>query len=128
MMNNLLKALFAVELVLILIAVALAIADDKNQELPTAYAVKNPGIENISFRLLTKAVCEEKFEHTICHDELFIKCGDVEYIIDDNLNNIVECNNIKLNLSDVVVNGTTMFKKEWIDSRKTKKSPKNRNI
>ena len=119
-MNKLLKALFAVELILILTVVALSIADNKNKELPTAYAVKNPSIENISFRLITKAVCEEKSEHTVCRDKLFVKCGDDEQIIDDNLSKIVECNGIKLNLSGVFVNGTTTFKKDWTDSRKSK--------
>src|SRR3989344_8224875 len=99
MLNRLLKALFAVELILVLIVIALAITDNKNRELPTAYAVRNPSIENISFRLLTKAVCEEKSEHVACSDKLFIKCHDKEYIIDDKLNSVVECDNVKLNLS-----------------------------
>src|SRR3989338_2793997 len=116
MQDKLLKALFAVELILILIVVALAIADNKNQELPTAYVAKNPSIENISFRLLTKAVCEEKAEHTVCHDKLFIKCNDKEYIVNDDLNKIVECNNIKLNLSGIAVNGTILLE-NWTDLR-----------
>lgn len=90
-----------------------------NKQIPTAYAVKeNPILEKSDFKILTKAVCEEKSEHIICQDRLFIKCNDKEYIINkDNLDNFTGCNNIKLNLSNIKVNGSTLFKKEWVDPR-----------
>ena len=90
-----------------------------NTQIPTAYAVKeNPSLEKSEFKVLTKAVCEEKSEHIICQDRLFIKCNDKEYIISkDNLDNFTGCNNIKLNFSNIKVNGSTLFKKEWVDPR-----------
>lgn len=118
MPNKLLKALFAAELILILIVVALAIADNKHQELPTAHVIKNTDIGNISFRLLTKAVCEEKSENILCRDELFLKCSDKEYLISNySPESFIECNNIKLNLSDIEVDGKTKFKRGWADPR-----------
>ena len=115
-MNKPLKILFAIEFILILAIVGLALIDSK--KMPTAYVVKEaPGMEKTEFKVLTKAVCEEKSKHVFCSDKLFIKCNDEENIISrDNL--VMECDNIKLNLSDIEVNGNAIFKKEWVDPRK----------
>ena len=119
-MNKILKILFAVEFILILAIIVLSLVN--SGEIPTAYAVKeiqseNSTVEKAKFKVLTRAVCEEKSEHIFCHDELFIKCNGNEYLI-NNKYNITECNGIKLNLSDIEVNGSTIFKKEWADPRK----------
>ena len=117
-MNNLLKILFALEFVLILIIIFLALMG--NMDTPTAYAVRqidSPSI--IDFKIYTKAVCENASSHTLCRDRLFVKCGDTEYYVDDNnLENFTGCNNIALNLSNSRANGSAMFKKGWEDPRK----------
>jgi len=109
-LNKSLKVLIAIEFVLIVVIIALALID--NQEI-TGYVVKEPRIEETEFKILTKAVCEERDKHIFCHDELFVKCNDKEYAIsNDSLNNLIECNNIKLNLSDAKVKGDGIFEKE----------------
>ena len=119
MNNKLLKILIAIEFVLVLVIIALALIGGK-QTAPTAYAVKeSPSIEEIKFKVLTKAVCEEKPEHVFCHDELFIKCNDTEYLVSNYPpEDFIECNNIKINLSGIKASGKTKFKKEWADLRK----------
>ena len=116
-MNKILKILFAVEFILILVIIALALID--NKRIPTGYVVKEIPVEEKSdFKILTKAVCEEKSEHILCRDELFVKCDDKEYMISNSLDSFIECNNIKLNLSEIMVNGSTKFRKEWLDPRR----------
>ena len=112
-MKNLTKILIAVEFILIIAIIALALIDDKEV---TGYAVLgNASIEKTDFKVFTKAVCEEKDEHIFCHDELFVKCNDEEYAIsNESLNKVVECNNIKLNLSDAKVKGDGIFQKDGI--------------
>ena len=110
-LNKFLKILLGIEFILILAIIALALID--NKRIPTGYAVKEiPAEEKSDFKILTKAVCEEKSEHILCRDELFARCNGKEYLISqDSLGNFIECNNIKLNLSDVKVNGSVKFKK-----------------
>ena len=116
-LNKILKILFLIEFVLIALIVALFFVD--NQEIPTAFAIKeNSSIEKTNFKTFTKAVCEEKSEHIICQDKLFIKCNGKEYpVSNEPIGELVECNKIKLNLSDIRAKGNTEFKKEWIDPR-----------
>ena len=120
-MKKILKVLVAIEFILILAIIGLSLIGAK--KMPTAYAVKDIG-ENSSmgkndFKIFTKAVCEEKPEHVFCHDELFAQCNNKEFIINgNNLENFTVCNNLKLNLSDINVNGYSVFKKGWNDSRK----------
>lgn len=109
--------MFAIEIFLILLIAALTLIE--NQEMPTAYAVKeNQNAENNNFSILTKAVCEEKDEHIFCSDKLFVICNEKELIVDEDLRNFKGCNNLSLNLSYVSVKGDVMFRKGWIDSRK----------
>ena len=117
-MKKLVKILVIIEFILILLIISLALID-KKQTMPTAFVVEeNPSIEKIKFKVLTKAVCEEKSNHVFCHDELFIKCVGKEYLAsNESLHELVECNKIKLNLSDIRAKGNTEFKKEWIDPR-----------
>ena len=126
-MKKLLKILSAIEFILILAIIILALIGNK-QAMPTAYAVKENSMEEIKFKVLTKAVCEETHEnqgfsrelgHVFCHDELFVKCNGEEYIISNkSLGELAECNGIKINLSGIEANGDTEFKNEWIDPRK----------
>jgi len=115
-MKKLLKILFAIEFILILVIIALSLI---GKPATTAYAVKeNPNIGEIKFKVLTKAVCEEKSNNVFCHDELFVKCNDKEYLASNEpIGELVECNGIKINLSNIKANGNTEFKKEWIDTR-----------
>lgn len=115
-MKKLLKILFAIEFILILLVIALSLIDEPQT---TAYAVKeNTSIEEMKFKIITKAVCEEKSNHVFCHDELFIKCNGKEYLVsNESLKELFECNGMKINLSDIKANGNTEFKKEWIDPR-----------
>ena len=117
-MKKILKVLVAIEFILILAIIGLSLTDAK--KMPTAYAVKDlPSIEKNDFKIFTKAVCEEKSEHVLCHDELFAQCRNKEFIINgNNLENFTGCNNLKLNLSDINVNGYAVFKKGWNDTRK----------
>ena len=91
--------------------------------MPTAYAVKeNMSKEKTEFKVFTKAVCEEKFQHIFCRDELFIKCNGKEYLVrEQNLENFTDCKNIKLNLSDIKVTGHTTFQIGWSDPREKRK-------
>ena len=74
--------------------------------------------EKTKFKVFTKAVCERKDEETFCRDELFVKCNDKEHQIDkNNPKNLTECDNIKLNLSDIYASGDGVFEKEWMDPR-----------
>jgi len=102
------KILLAFELILLVLIIALFFADNKN--IPTAYAVKeNINAENISFKVLTKAVCENKSEHVFCHDELFIRCDGEEYIIyNNNSNDFVECNNVRIRILDILNDSTKL--------------------
>ena len=103
-----------IEIILILIIIAL----NDDEKTATAYVVKEIPKE-IEFKTFTKAICEERNDHLFCRDELFVKCNDKEYAIsNDSLNNLIECNNIKLNLSDTKVNASGVFKKRWVDTRK----------
>ena len=120
MKSTILKILFVIEFILILIIIILTLINNAYyQNLPTAYAVK----ENLSkgknyFKAFTKAVCEEKTNHTFCRDELFIKCNGKDYMIkEEDLYNFTDCKGVKLNLSDVKVIGHAIFEKEWDDPR-----------
>lgn len=114
--KKILKILFAIEFILIVAIIALALIG--NQEIPTGYAIKeNTGIEKTDLKVFTKAVCEEKLEHVFCKDELFVKCSGKELIVKkDNLNEFTECG-IKINLSDIFANGSAEFRKDWTDPR-----------
>lgn len=109
-MNKLPKILIIVEFILIIAIIALALIDNKEV---TGYAVlENAGKEKTDFKLFTKAVCEEKDEHLFCRDELLMKCNDKEYIIREEFGDIIECNSIKLNLSNINVKGDGIFQKD----------------
>lgn len=109
-MDKLPKILIIAEFIIIIAIIALALIDDKEV---TGYVVlDNTSTEKTDFKILTKAVCEEKDEHMLCRDELFAKCNDEENIVKKEVGDIVECNNIKLNLSDVEVSGDGIFKKD----------------
>ncbi|MBI2005648.1 MAG: hypothetical protein HYS80_02695 [Candidatus Aenigmarchaeota archaeon] len=111
-MNKLPKILVAAEFILITAIIALALIDDKEV---TGYVVLgNASIEKTDFKVFTKAVCEEKDEHIFCRDKLFVKCNDQEYMIREENSDIIECNNIKLNLSDAKVKGDGIFQKDGI--------------
>ena len=116
-MNKLIKILFAAEFILIAAIIALSLIG--SEEMPTAYAVKeNTGTEKADFKILTKAVCENKPGHVFCRDELFIKCSGDEFMVKgDNFDNFTECG-MKLNLSGIAVNGSAMLGKYWEDPRK----------
>lgn len=108
-MKKLLTALFIIEFALIFAIIALYSID--NKAIPTAYFIKE-NKSTTNFKLFTKAVCEEKSEHIICQDKLFVECNGNEYIVnEDNLNNYAECNGLKLNLSDTKVTGYVIFNK-----------------
>ena len=110
-MKTFIKIFIAVEFILVITIISLALIDDKKV---TGYAVLDSATaEKADFKIFTKAVCEEKAEHVFCRDELFVKCNGNEYSIgSESLNNLVECNNIKLNLSDAMVKGDGIFKKD----------------
>ncbi len=104
--------LFIIEFVLILIIIVLALVDTK--KIPTAYVVKqNPEANNNNFKILTRAVCEEKSKNIYCRDMLVARCNEKEFIVDnENLENFTGCNNLKINLSDIIVKGNGTFRKE----------------
>ena len=116
--NKLIKIFVIIEGIALFSIAALFLAYD-NEEVPSAYAVKeNLTTENLEFKIITKAVCEESSEHIFCHDELFIRCNGSEYHINkDNFENFTDCNNKKLSLQDIKVTGQAIFKKEWSDPR-----------
>lgn len=116
-MNKFIKILLAVEFILISAIIALNLAG--SGEMPTAYAVKEvQSIEDIDFKLLTKAVCENSSEHVFCRDELFIKCNGSEFMIKDGkLDNFTECG-ARLKLSGIAVNGSAKLGKDWADPRR----------
>ena len=111
-MNKFLKILFALEFLLILALVALAFIDN-DKKIPTGYAVKeNINAKNISFKVMTKAVCEEKSERVFCRDELFVSCNGKEYIVFENKSNeFIECDNLKIKLSDIANDSAKL--KKW---------------
>lgn len=115
---KMLNILIAAEFILILAVIALTVVD--NNKMPTAYAVKEiKNIGNNSFKLSTKAICEEKSNHVSCNDRLFAECDGKEYIVSEqNLENFTECGKTSLNLSDAKVIGSAVFEKKWIDPRK----------
>src|SRR3989338_4008682 len=85
--------------------VAIAFLMGSRLTAPTGFAVAESEDENISeipsFRLYTKAVCENVSNFIICHDELFASCGGFEYRLPEN-----------------EVNGNGIFDKYWKDPRK----------
>lgn len=116
-MEKLLKMLVMAEFILVLAVIALTLIDGKKTNAAAFVVKENPGIEDIRFKITTRAVCEEKPEHIFCHDELLIKCNDAEYLLNNNSPDSIECNNIKINLSDIKSNGKNQFRKEWVDHR-----------
>ena len=107
-------ALFVFGLALLILTIALF--STNNQKIPTAYAVKeisnkNSSIEKNDFRISTKAVCENKSNYVSCRDELFIRCNGEENIIQkNNSGDFIECNNVRIKLSDIA-NDTDKIKK-----------------
>ena len=70
---------------------------------PTGFVVAedNESKEELpSFRIYTKAVCENVSGFVLCHDELFASCGNFEYRLPKN-----------------DVDGTGIFDKDWEDPR-----------
>jgi len=113
-----LKILFTIEFVVILAIIILVLAN--NEKTVTGYVVKE-SLSKADFKILTKAVCEEKTDHVFCEDRLFVKCNSQEYLItDNNLENFTGCSDLKLNLSGVKVTGSSIFGKEWNDPRDEK--------
>ena len=100
-----LRVLFMFGVALLILIIALF--STNNQKIPTAYAVKeisnkNSTIEKSDFKILTKAVCENKSSYVLCHDELFIRCNGREYINpENNSGEFIECNNVRIKLSDI---------------------------
>ena len=73
---------------------------------PTGFVVAEDNVEEKikeipSFRLYTKAVCDNVSNFVICHDELFASCGGFEYRLPKN-----------------EVDGNGIFGKDWEDPRK----------
>ena len=61
----------------------------------------NMGEDEIpSFRLYTKAICQNISNFIVCHDELFASCGELEYMLPKGW-----------------ANGTAIFGKNWNDPR-----------
>ena len=91
---------------MVLVSAIIAIAFFMGSKLtnPTGFVVAESEEENISeipsFRLYTKAVCENVSNFIICHDELFASCGNFEYRLPEN-----------------EVNGNGIFDKDWKDPR-----------
>lgn len=118
-LSKILKILFALEFILILIISLLFLIE--NQKI-TGYVVKENDIENVNgvvdndFKLLTKAVCEEKSGHLFCNDKLFVRCKNEEYVIEKNANNF-NCSNIIINFSEIKVTGHGVFRNDWADPR-----------
>ena len=110
-MSRILKLFVLIEFILILAIIALTLADSR--QMPTAYAVKeNMNTENISFKIMTKAVCENKSDYVLCRDELFASCNGREYIISANdPEGYIECGNIKIRLSDIANDSDKL--KKW---------------
>ena len=71
---------------------------------PTGFAVAedkdNKSKELPSFRLYTKAECENLSGFVVCHDELFASCGTFEYKLPKN-----------------EINGHSIFDDNWEDPR-----------
>ena len=65
-------------------------------------AANDKSLENElpTFRLYTKAVCDDVSNFVVCRDELFANCGGLEYILPKN-----------------EVNGNGVFGKDWKDPR-----------
>ena len=61
---------------------------------------KEDGKELPSFRIYTKAVCDNVSNFIVCHDELFAACGSFEYRLPKN-----------------EVNGKGIFNQDWEDPR-----------
>ena len=90
---------------LIIIAIfALVLGITPSLTNPTGFVVAensvNESEEHPSFRIYTKAVCENISNFVVCHDELFANCGNLEYMLPKN-----------------EVNGNGVFDKDWEDPR-----------
>ncbi len=71
-----------------------------------------------SFRIYTKAICEDESGFIMCHDELFANCEGVEYELPkDEENEIFNCNGFEFKLPKNEVNGKGIFSKNWEDPR-----------
>lgn len=111
---KLLPTLIAIEITLILAIFALSSFEKQN--IPTAYVVKEtPGKQD--FKLITKAVCEQKSEHIVCSDKLFAICNGTEHLVDESNLNFSVCNNT-MRIDDTKVTGNVILDKEWVDPRK----------
>lgn len=94
-MKHILIFMFVIGIFAIAFIVAPAITS------PTGFVVETEGKEELpSFRLYTKAVCEDISGFVVCHDELFANCGGLEYRLPKN-----------------EVNGEGVFDKDWKDPR-----------
>ena len=92
-------------MVFIAVVAAIAFLTGYTLTSPTGFVVAEDNIEEDvkeipSFRLYTKAVCENISNFVICHDELFASCGGFEYRLPEN-----------------EVNGNGIFDKGWKDPR-----------
>jgi len=72
---------------------------------PTGFVVadseENKDEEELpSFRIYTKAICDNVSNFIVCHDELFAACGSFEYRLPKN-----------------EVNGNGIFSQDWVDPR-----------
>ena len=93
-------------LLLIIVISAIAFTAGYTLSNPTGFVIADISeIESIeeeipSFRIYTKAVCEDRPDSVVCHDELFARCEGIEYKLPKN-----------------EVNGKGIFSKEWEDPR-----------
>ena len=70
---------------------------------PTGFVVADTeeGKEELpTFRIYTKAICDNVSDFVLCHDELFASCGSFEYRLPKN-----------------EVNGNGFFSQDWEDPR-----------
>ncbi|MAG08404.1 hypothetical protein CMO89_02945 [Candidatus Woesearchaeota archaeon] len=97
-MNKLLLFIIIIE------TIALGFVLTKDINLPTGFVVKEvlenytpDSIDNNAseqvFSTYTKAVCNSKKDFTICSDRIFVKCGEIEHILPDLLNNSIVVDN-----------------------------------
>ena len=97
-MKHILPLLFIIAILAIVLITTSALTS------PTGFVIADSNENNAkelpSFKLYTKAVCENKTDFIVCQDELFASCGDVEYKIPKNN-----------------ITGKGIFDKDWEDPR-----------
>jgi len=98
-MKHILTFLIIIAIIAISFTIAPALTNPTG--LVVAETEENDNKEEIpNFKLYTTAVCENVSDFIVCHDELFVSCGDLEYRLPKN-----------------EVNGYGIFSKDWKDPR-----------